>query len=46
MKKKLSIINISQIKTRTTWAFNSVTRTIPSKKVYIRKNKHAGSCYL
>lgn len=36
-KQKLTI-KPSQIKTRVTWGFNPTTRTIPSKKLYSRKN--------
>ncbi|MEA3315155.1 MAG: hypothetical protein U9Q30_04810 [Campylobacterota bacterium] len=38
-KQKIKFrINTSEIKTRVTWGFNPVTRTIKSKKVYSRKN--------
>ena len=37
MKKQKLTIKKSQIKTRVTWGFNPVTRTVPSKKLYSRK---------
>jgi len=37
MKTKLTI-KIPKIKSRVTWGFNPVTRTIKSKKLYTRKN--------
>jgi len=38
MKKQKLTIKKSKIKTRITWGFNPTTRTIPSKKLYTRKN--------
>jgi len=35
---KKIIIKIPKIKSRVTWGFNPVTRTIKSKKLYTRKN--------
>jgi len=35
---KKIIIKIPKIKSRVTWGFNPVTRTIKSKKLYSRKN--------
>ena len=37
MKSKLTITP-SQVKSRITWGFNPVSRTIKSKKIYSRKN--------
>lgn len=37
MKKQT--IKIPKLKSRVTWGFNPSTRTIPSKKIYCRKNK-------
>lgn len=34
---KKTTIKIPKVKTRVTWAFNPVTRTIKSKKLYCRK---------
>jgi len=31
-------IKIPKLKQRVTWGFNPATRTIPSKKIYNRKN--------
>lgn len=38
MKRQKLTLKKSKIKTRVTWGFNPVTRTIPSKKIYSRKN--------
>lgn len=38
MKKQKLTIKKSNIKTRVTWGFNPATRTVPSKKIYTRKN--------
>lgn len=38
MKKINMNIKKSQIKTRVTWGFNPVTRIVPEKKNYSRKN--------
>jgi hypothetical protein len=44
MKKKSLIIKPTQMKTRVTWGFNPVTRTVKSKKTYSRKNYKLPSC--
>ncbi len=38
MSKKILKIKTSKLKTRVTWGFNPVSRVVPSKKKYSRKN--------
>ncbi len=39
MKKQKLAVERSKIKTRVTWGFSPVTRVVPSKKRYTRKNR-------
>ena len=37
MAKKITSLKLAQVKTRTVWSINPITRVKPSKKVYSRK---------